>query len=104
MHAHRVLHTVAIGSPFADLNKVARFAPQAFSLDPAVVTARWATLKQTLGWDDRQCKEVIAKNPQILHSSYTNQYVLFMVQEARCRDRPRPVGINPRHGAAVTSG
>jgi hypothetical protein len=64
----------------ADLNKVARSGPKAFAVDPAVVTARWATLKQTLGWDDRQCREAIVQYPSIPTSSYTNQYVLFTVQ------------------------
>jgi hypothetical protein len=64
----------------ADLNKVARSGPHVFALDPAVATARWATLKQTLGWDDRHCREAIVASPQILASSYTNQYVLFKVQ------------------------
>jgi hypothetical protein len=64
----------------ADLNKVAMRHPHIFALDPAVATARWAALKQTLGWDDRQCREAIAKCPPILHFLYTNQYVLFMVQ------------------------
>jgi hypothetical protein len=64
----------------ADLNKLAKHAPRVFALDPAVATARWATLKQTLGWDDRQCQEAIIKSPQVLQvSSFTNQYVFFKV-------------------------
>jgi hypothetical protein len=66
-------------SPTADLNKIARYVPQVFSLDPGLLAARWATLKQTLGWDDRQCREAFAKCPNIAFASYGHQYVLDVV-------------------------
>jgi hypothetical protein len=87
----------------ADLKKVARNNPEIFAKEPGVLVARAETLKQTLGWDDRQCGEAIAKYPDIISVRYENQYVLYLVQYARCRDRPRPVGMNPRHGAALKS-
>jgi hypothetical protein len=53
---------------------MAKGAPHAFAVDPGVLAARWATLKQALGWDDRQCREAIAKRPLVALSSYGNQY------------------------------
>jgi hypothetical protein len=59
-----------------ELNKIARHFPQTFSLDPGLLAARWATLKQTLGWNKRQCREAIVKHPNIANASYGHQYVL----------------------------
>jgi hypothetical protein len=58
----------------ADLNKLARSRPQVFAIEPGVLAARWAKLKQALGWDDRQCREAISRFPQVGLAAYGNQY------------------------------
>jgi hypothetical protein len=55
---------------------VARNDPQIFALDPRVLAARGESLKQILGWDDRQCGEAIHKYTDIMSVPYADQYVL----------------------------
>jgi hypothetical protein len=62
-------HVSAVLHHDADFAKLARVSPQAFSIDASSLAARWATLKQVLGWDDHQCKEALAKDMKI---SYIN--------------------------------
>jgi hypothetical protein len=79
----------------ADLNKMARKGPQAFAVDPAALAARWATLKQTLGWDDRQCRETIAKCPPVTLASYGNQYGGWMFRSGVTRNLSHDMHAGP---------
>jgi hypothetical protein len=117
----------------ADLNKVAKSAPQVFSIEPGVLAARWAKLKQALGWDDRQCREAIAKCPLVGLAAYGNQYAGWLFHSGVTRNQNRKCALmpharllglvafsfiymlgtsmhgayhtaTPRHGAAVKSG
>jgi hypothetical protein len=67
-------------SPTADLNAIGRIRPETFALDRGLLAARWATLKQKLGWDDRQCREAIVKHPHTTAATYGHQYVLDVAQ------------------------
>jgi hypothetical protein len=67
-------------SSTTDLNAIVRNKAERLTQDPGLLAARWATLKQTLGWDDRQCREAIVKNPGIAGATYGHQYFLDVAQ------------------------
>jgi hypothetical protein len=64
----------------SELNKIATRFPQVLSLPPGLLAARWATLKQMLWWNDRQCREAVIKYPFLANAAYGHQYVLNVAQ------------------------